>query len=159
MIGPAIRRRLGKLHALPVGQKTRLRVYIRYDDVVVVLAEEQLLAVGGIGDAGEGPRFAGCRFRAFHKGWNEALENLSGGGVEHDNRLGRAHQQDGAAIGLAIRIQRNGFGAHRRTEINDLAGRRQRLVVRHDDRPILLRANGAIRIGGLWILSLAQNCG
>ena len=96
---------------------------------------------------------------AFHKGRNEALENLPGGGVEHDNRLGRAHQQDGAAIGLDIRIQSDGFGAHRRTEFNDLAGRRQRLVVRRDDRPILLRANGAIGIGGLWILSLTQNYG
>ena len=76
-------------------------------------------------------------------GWNEALENLPGGGVEHDNRLGRAHEQDGAAVGLAIRIERNGFGAHRRTEIDDLAGRRQRLVVRHDDRAIPLRADGA----------------
>ncbi len=88
MIRPAICRRTGKFHALPVGQKTRLRVHIGYDDVVVVLAEEQALAVRGIGDAGEGPRFAGCRFRAFHRGWNEALENLSGRGIEHDNRLG-----------------------------------------------------------------------
>ncbi len=51
------------------------------------------------------------------------------------------------------------FGAHRRTEFNDFAGGRQRLVVRRDDRPIFLRANGAIGIGSLWILSLTQNYG
>ena len=144
VIRPAIRRRIGQIHALPVGQKARLRVHIRDDDVVVVLAEEQLLAVRGIGDAGEGPRFAGDGFRASHKRGNEALKNLSGHGIEHDDRLGRTHQQDGAAIGLGIRIERNGLGAHRRAEFNDLAGGRQRLVVRRDDRPILLRANGAI---------------
>ena len=152
VIGPAIRRWIGKVHALPVGQEARLRVHIGYDDVVVVLAEVERPAVGGIGDAGERPRLAGCGCRALHKGRDEALDNLSGGGVEHDNRLGRAHEQDGAAIGLAVRIQRDGFGAHGRAEIDDFAGGRQRLVVRDNNRPIVLRANGAIRVAGLRVL-------
>ncbi len=56
-----------------------------------------------------------------------------------------------------IRIERNGFGAHGRTEFNDLAGGRQCLVVRHDDRPILLWANGAIRTARPGALNMARN--
>ena len=157
VVGPAIRRRRGQVHALPVGQKAGVRIYIRDDDMIVVLAEEQLCAVGGIGDAGEGSGCVGSKGRAFHRSWNEALQNMPGGGVEHDNRLGRTHEQDGAARGLAIRIERNGFRAHRRTEIDDLTGRRQRLIVRHDDRAIPLRPDGAA--GCLVALGAPLCCG
>ena len=43
VIRSSVRRRFGKFDALPVCQEARLRVHIRYDDVIIVLAEEKLL--------------------------------------------------------------------------------------------------------------------
>ena len=53
VIRPSIGRRPGKGHALPVCEEASVRVHIRYDHVIIVLAEEQMGAVRGIADAGE----------------------------------------------------------------------------------------------------------
>src|SRR6185312_17523210 len=110
-----------QFNALPVGHKARVRVHFRNHDMVVVLAEEQRLAVRGIGDARERSRLAGHGLRAFHRTWRETLEDLPRRTVEDNDRLRRAHQQNSPRMDPAIRVESDGLCPHWRTEINHLA--------------------------------------
>src|SRR5581483_11218392 len=121
-----------------------LRIHIRDDDMIIILAEEQLGAVRGIGDTGEGAGFVEREGGAVHGCRDESLEDLASGGIEYDYRLWRAHEQHRAAFSLAIRIERYGFGAHRRSKLHNFSGGRQGLIVRCNNRAIILRTHSAI---------------
>jgi hypothetical protein len=151
-----------------MGQKTCLAVHIGNNDVVIVLAEEQLRPVGGVGDSGErsGLQPLGRISRSARR--NEALKNLSGHGIKYDDRLRRSHQQHGASMRGTIWIERKRLGAYGRSEFDDPSSRGQPLVVRDDNRAILLGAHGAIRAaclgdwryaGNLVLSSRRNSCG
>ena len=103
---------LRQTDSLLVAKEAGLLVDGSGDNIVVVLAEEKLGAISRIGDASERSRLRlfGGRFACIR--WEKALKNLSRRGVEDNDRLRRTHQQHGAAMGGAVRIERNGLGAH-----------------------------------------------
>ena len=141
--------RLRQTNPLFIAEKARLPVHVRDHNIVIVLAEEQLRAVGGIRDARErtgAPVFGGGG-RCIR--WDETLKDLSRCGVEYDDRLRRTHQQHSRAMGHPIWIQRNGLGSYRRTQFNDLPGWCERLVVRRDNRTILLWPYRSVRTAHL----------
>src|ERR1700733_677840 len=101
--------------------------------MTTVLAEHQVLAVRRIGYAA----IAAARILSERE---VVLQDNAGAGVEHLNRLRRAHGEDGGGVTFKIGIQRDGLCADPDAEVDLDAGWVDDLATADDPRTVRLGA-------------------